>query len=57
MSGELSKEEIKKCEMDPSKNLEIIKDVIPLSSTLKKVKKNLLLLQEDKLYQMLFLGL
>ena len=39
MSGELSKEEIKKCEMDPSKNLEIIKDVIPLSFTLKKGKK------------------
>ena len=43
--------------MDPSKNLEIIKDVIPLSSTLKKGKKNLLLLQEDRLYQMPFLGL
>ena len=39
MSGELSKEEIKKCEEDPSKNLEIIKDAIPLSSTLKKGKK------------------
>ena len=39
MSGELSKEEIQKCEMDPSKYLEIIKDIIPLSSTLKKGKK------------------
>ena len=39
MSGELTKEEIKKCEMDSSKNLEIIKDEIPLSSALKKGKK------------------
>ena len=39
MSGELTKEEIQKCEMDPSKHLEIIKDEIPLSSTLKKGKK------------------
>ena len=39
MSGELTKEEIEKCEKNPSQHLEIIKDVIPLSSTLKKGKK------------------
>ena len=39
MSGELTKEEIQKCEEDSSKHLEIIKDTIPLSSTLKKGKK------------------
>ncbi len=39
MSGELTKEEIKRCESDSSKKLEIIKDEIPLSSTLKKGKK------------------
>ena len=50
MSGELTKEEIKNCELDPNKDLEIIKDTIPLSSTLKKGKKNLHLHQEDKLY-------
>ena len=37
MSGELSKEEIVRCEQDQSKSLEIIKDIIPLSSSLKKV--------------------
>ena len=52
MSGELTKEEIESCEADPSKDLEIIKDTIPLSSALKKGKKNLLLHQEDKLYLM-----
>ena len=52
MSGELTKEEIKNCELDPSKDLEIIKDTIPLSSALKKVRKNLHLHQEDKLYLM-----
>ena len=36
MSGELTKEEIKRCEADPSKDLVIIKDTIPLSSSLKK---------------------
>ena len=36
MSGELTKEEIKSCEADPSKDLVIIKDTIPLSSSLKK---------------------
>ena len=39
MSGELSKEEIVRCEQDQSKSLEIIKDIIPLSSSLKKGKK------------------
>ena len=39
MSGELTKEEILSCEKDPNKNLEIIKDVIPLSSNLKKGRK------------------
>ena len=39
MSGELTKEEIESCEADPSKDLEIIKDTIPLSSALKKGKK------------------
>ena len=56
MSGELTKEEIKNCEADPSKDLVIIKDTIPLSSSLKKGKKNLHLLQEDKLYLMLSHG-
>ena len=39
MSGELTKEEIAKCEANSSMHLEIIKDEIPLSSTLKKGKK------------------
>tara|TARA_B100000073_G_C23586860_1_gene514594 strand:+ start:157 stop:714 length:558 start_codon:yes stop_codon:yes gene_type:complete len=39
MSGELTKEEIIRCERDSSKELEIIKDIIPLSSSLKKGKK------------------
>ena len=39
MSGELTKEEITRCESDSSQELEIIKDVIPLSSSLKTGKK------------------
>ena len=39
MSGELTKEEITRCEENPKSNLEIIKDEIPLSSSLKKGKK------------------
>ena len=38
VSGELTKEEIKKCEDDPTKELLIIKDEIPLSSSLNKNK-------------------
>ena len=39
MSGELTKEEITRCESDSSQELKIIQDVIPLSSSLKKGKK------------------
>ena len=39
MSGELSKEEITRCELDSSQELKIIKDDIPLSSSLRKGKK------------------
>ena len=39
MSGELTKEEIKNCEANPNKDLVIIKDTIPLSSSLKKGRK------------------
>ena len=38
VSGELTKEEIEKCENDPLQELEIIKDEIPLSSALNKNK-------------------
>ena len=36
LSGELTKEEINRCESDPSTYLTIIKDEIPLSSKLNK---------------------
>ncbi|MDC3024159.1 DUF1013 domain-containing protein [Alphaproteobacteria bacterium] len=39
MSGELTKEEIVKCEANSSLHLEIIKAEIPLSSTIKKGRK------------------
>jgi len=39
MSGELTKEEIIRCEGDSSQELKIIEDIIPLSSSLKKGKK------------------
>ena len=39
MSGELSKEEISRCEQDESQELKIIKNEIPLSSSLRKGKK------------------
>ena len=39
MSGELSKDEISRCELDSSQDLKIIKDEIPLSSSLKKGRK------------------
>ena len=39
MSGELSKDEINRCELDSSQDLKIIKDEIPLSSSLKKGRK------------------
>ena len=38
LSGELTKEEINRCESDPSTYLTIIKDEIPLSSKLNKNK-------------------
>ena len=41
MSGELTKEEIKNCEADPSKDLVIIKDTIPLKFYSKKRKKKI----------------
>ena len=41
MSGELSKEEISRCEQDESQELKIIKNEIPLSSSLRKGKKSL----------------
>ena len=47
MSGELSKEEISRCEQDESQELKIIKNEIPLSSSLRKGKKNYCVIKFD----------